>query len=42
MDWQKAGSLGLQLVSTLAEQLEGTVCVRNELGTTFELTFSAE
>ncbi len=41
-DLRKAGSLGLQLVSTLAEQLEGTVTLHNELGTTFELTFPAD
>ncbi|WP_394846454.1 PAS domain S-box protein [Pendulispora brunnea] len=42
VDVQRAGSLGLQLVSTLAEQLEGTVTVRNDLGTTFELTFPSD
>ncbi|WP_394825772.1 sensor histidine kinase [Pendulispora albinea] len=41
-DFRRTGSLGLQLVSTLAEQLEGTVSVHNELGTTFELTFPAD
>ncbi|WP_394836018.1 PAS domain S-box protein [Pendulispora rubella] len=42
VDVRRAGSLGLQLVSTLAEQLEGTVTVHNDLGTTFELTFPSD
>jgi len=42
VDLRKAGSLGLQLVATLAEQLEGKVSIHHELGTTFELTFPSD
>jgi PAS domain S-box-containing protein len=40
-DVQRATSLGLQLVTTLTEQLEGTLTVENGQGTAFILTFAA-
>src|SRR5262249_4190080 len=39
-DIQRADSMGLQLVCTLAEQLEATLAVIRDEGTTFELTFA--
>ncbi|MEN9202151.1 MAG: PAS domain S-box protein [Thermostichus sp. DG_1_6_bins_120] len=38
-DFKETQSLGLQLVATLTEQLEGTVELRNKSGTTFIITF---
>jgi len=40
VDVQRTGSLGLQLVTTLAEQLEATLEISGEGGATFQLTFS--
>ena len=40
-DLGRDGSLGLQLVNDLAEQLHGTVVVRREAGTIFTITFDA-
>jgi len=40
-DIQKAGSLGMQLVSTIAEQLDARLVIQSHEGTSFELTFSA-
>jgi len=36
-DFQKTDSLGLQLVSTLADQLEGTIQLERDRGTTFKI-----
>lgn len=38
-DWVTAESLGLQLVQTLTEQLEGTLHVTSKNGTFFDITF---
>lgn len=35
----KTDTLGLQLVSTLAEQLDGEITVRNHQGTKYLITF---
>jgi PAS domain S-box-containing protein len=40
LDWRQTPSLGLQLVQTLAGQLNGAVEVRNLGGTEFQITFS--
>ncbi len=39
LDFRETESLGMQLVTTLAEQLEGSVAMRNGCGTAFEITF---
>jgi two-component sensor histidine kinase/CHASE2 domain-containing sensor protein len=39
VDFRNTESLGLQLVNTLTEQLDGTVALHNGTGTTFEITF---
>jgi PAS domain S-box-containing protein len=39
LDVQRSDSLGLQLVYTLAAQLEATINVQSQRGTSFELTF---
>lgn len=39
IDWRNTESLGMQLVTTLAEQLDGTVTMKNGVGTAFEITF---
>ncbi len=39
VDFRNTESLGMQLVTTLADQLEGSVAMRNGCGTTFEITF---
>jgi len=36
---QKPGKLGLQLLNTLVEQLEGTIKLDRSQGTTFKITF---
>jgi two-component sensor histidine kinase len=41
LDPGRAGSLGLQLVGDLAEQLHGAVAVGRGAGTTFTITFEA-
>lgn len=38
-DWRESDSLGLQLVSTLASQLHGTIQVDGTSGTSFKITF---
>ena len=38
VDFRNTESLGLQLVTTLTEQLDGTIAMRNGSGTTFEIT----
>ena len=40
LDFQQTESLGLQLVCTLTEQLEGVVKLNRAKGTSFEITFS--
>ena len=40
LDFRDAGSLGLQLVNTLVEQLEGTIELDRSGGTTFKITFA--
>jgi PAS domain S-box-containing protein len=42
IDLAGSGSLGLQLVSDLAQQLYGTVAVRRDGGTLFTITFDAD
>ena len=39
LDWRNTGSLGLRLVQMLAGQLRGTVELRQEGGTEFQVTF---
>jgi two-component sensor histidine kinase len=39
LDWQRSGSLGLQIVRTLVKQLGATIEVSRENGTRIELTF---
>jgi predicted ATPase/two-component sensor histidine kinase len=39
LDFERAESVGLQLVHDLTEQLHGTVVVRRDMGTTFTITF---
>jgi two-component sensor histidine kinase len=41
-DMGKSDSLGMQLVSTLVEQLEGRLDIARSDGTTFSVTFPAE
>jgi PAS domain S-box-containing protein len=41
LDVQKTETLGLQLVTTLAHQLRGTVRISSKLGTEFEIKFPA-
>ena len=40
LDFQNTESLGMQIVTTLSEQLNGTVAVRNGCGSTFEISFT--
>jgi len=40
LDFRDAGSLGLQLVNTLVEQLEGIIELDRSGGTTFKITFA--
>ena len=39
LDFQNTESLGLELVCTLTEQLEGTIELNNSQGTTFKINF---
>ena len=41
LDFRRAESLGLQLVNTLVRQLDGTISLDSQQGTTFEVTFPA-
>jgi two-component sensor histidine kinase len=40
MDFRNTPSLGLQLVNTLVDQLEGTIELDIEKGTSFKITFA--
>lgn len=40
MDWRNAGSLGLQLITSLTEQIGGTVEIENNHGTAVTINFS--
>jgi len=42
LDFANTGSLGMQLVVTLVEQLEGTIELKRDKGTEFRITFRAE
>jgi two-component sensor histidine kinase len=39
LDFRNAGSLGLQLANILVEQLEGTIELQKDSGTTFKILF---
>jgi two-component sensor histidine kinase/CHASE2 domain-containing sensor protein len=39
LDFRNTESLGMQLVATLSEQLDGRVAMKNGCGTTFEISF---
>ena len=39
VDYMNTGSLGLQLVTMLVEQLDGTIEIRNNVGAEFEILF---
>ena len=39
LDFQNTESLGMQLVTSLTEQISGTIALRNGCGTTFEISF---
>ena len=41
LDPRRVSSMGLQLVADLTEQLDGTIAIRSDGGTTFTLTFGA-
>lgn len=41
LDWKNTNTLGLQLVTMLAEQLEGKVELKNNGGTTFRIEFKS-
>jgi PAS domain S-box-containing protein len=41
IDFRHTDSLGLQLVTTLTEQLQGTIALERQAGTTFTITFPA-
>lgn len=40
VDYMNTGSLGLQLVDMLVQQLDGTLEIRNNVGAEFEITFA--
>jgi PAS domain S-box-containing protein len=40
LDFRDTGSLGLQLVNTLVEQIEGTIELDRDVGTAFKITFT--
>ena len=42
LDFRKTQSLGLQLVNTLVEQLEGAIELDRTAGTTFKIAFNIE
>ena len=42
IDFRNTKSLGLQLVMALVEQLDGTIEIKRECGTTFIITFKEE
>ncbi|WP_369799543.1 ATP-binding protein [Methanosarcina sp. Kolksee] len=39
LDFRNTGSLGLQLANILVEQLEGTIELQKDSGTTFKILF---
>ena len=39
IDFRNTESLGMQLITTLTDQLDGTISLRNGCGTTFEIAF---
>jgi two-component sensor histidine kinase/CHASE2 domain-containing sensor protein len=39
IDFRSTDSLGMQIVTTLTEQLDGTISLRNGIGTTFDIEF---
>jgi two-component sensor histidine kinase/CHASE2 domain-containing sensor protein len=39
VDFRNTESLGMQIVTTLTEQLDGSISLRNGVGTTFEINF---
>ena len=41
-DWEASDSIGLQLVSALTEQLEGSARVENDGGTIWTIRFCSE
>lgn len=41
VDWENLSTLGLQLVSNLVEQLDGTFLLNKESGTEFKITFAS-
>jgi PAS domain S-box-containing protein len=41
IDFQNTETLGMQLVNTLVEQIEGTIELKNDSGTEFTITFKA-
>ena len=41
VDYMNTGSLGLQLVTMLVEQLDGTIEIRNNVGAEFEILFGS-
>ena len=41
VDYMNTGSLGLQLVTMLVQQLDGTIEIRNNVGAEFEITFGS-
>jgi two-component sensor histidine kinase len=41
LDFRSTSSLGLQLVNTLVNQLDGTIELDNSRGTAFQITFAA-
>ena len=39
LDFRNTESLGMQVVTTLTDQLDGSIVLRNGCGTTFEISF---
>ncbi|MGH7452016.1 MAG: sensor histidine kinase, partial [bacterium] len=39
MDFRRTASLGMQLVNTLTDQIEGTITLERNCGTTFKIVF---
>jgi two-component sensor histidine kinase len=40
LDFRETGSLGLKLVQSLVDQLDGTIELQNDEGTTFKIIFT--